>query len=106
MHPLVARVARAFGYGDAGAAGQRAEEERLFDLDKAYLVRLEVEQEASPAFRQAMDDDPSFMYVAYPGEPSAAWDAYLVALAESAAMGDARGAGQPESPRRDTGLER
>jgi len=121
MNPLVARIARALGRGDDDTRGPadlspdevaRAEDERRFDLDKTYMTRLEAEQEASPAFRQAMDDDPSFMYVDYPApagatrEPSPAWDAYLASLDESAATGDARTTDQPESPRRDTGLER
>jgi len=104
MHPLVARIARAVGRGN--------DDEQRFDLDKAYWTRLEAAQEASPAFRQAMDDDPSFMYVDDPAsggatrEPSPAWDAYMASLDESAATGDARATDRQESPRRDTALER
>ncbi len=98
MHPLVARIARAVGRG--------GDEERRFDVDKAYWTRLEAEREASPAFRQAMDDDPSFMYVDYPGESSPAWDAYMASLDGSADVGSARVADQRESPLCDTGWER
>lgn len=71
MNPLVARIARVLGRGDDETREPaelstdevaRAEDERRFDLDKAYWTRLEADREASPAFRQAMDDDPSFMY--------------------------------------------
>jgi len=121
MNPLVARIARALGRSDDDTRAPadlspdevvRAEDERRFDLDKAYMTRLEADREASPAFRQAMDDDPSFMYVDYPApagatrEPSPTWDAYMASLDESAATGDMRATDRQETPRRDTGLER